>query len=99
MTLCFFFFSNNFIELYLSYSLLLNSFALAFAVVFRIFRVLLKTEINLGVCDNGQRCTSRKTIRISLAAGARSVLVALWDIDDKATMVFMGRFYQHLKRR
>ena len=32
-----------------------------------------------------------------LAAGARSVLVALWAIDDEATMEFMKRFYQHLK--
>ena len=35
--------------------------------------------------------------RAFLAAGARSVLVALWTIDDKATMVFMKSFYQHLK--
>ena len=34
--------------------------------------------------------------RAFLAAGARSVLVALWAIDDKATMVFMKSFYQHL---
>ncbi|XP_044168980.1 tetratricopeptide repeat protein 28-like [Acropora millepora] len=33
-----------------------------------------------------------------LAAGARSVLVALWAIDDEATMVFMKGFYQHLKK-
>ena len=32
-----------------------------------------------------------------LAAGARSVLVALWAIDDEATMVFMKSFYQYLK--
>ena len=35
--------------------------------------------------------------RAFLAAGARSVLVALWEIDDEATMVFMKSFYQHLK--
>ena len=34
--------------------------------------------------------------RAFLAAGARSVLVALWAIDDEATMVFMKSFYQHL---
>ena len=35
--------------------------------------------------------------RAFLAAAARSVLVTLWAIDDEATMVFMKRFYQHLK--
>ena len=35
--------------------------------------------------------------RAFLAAGARSVLVALWAIDDEATMVFMKSFYQRLK--
>mgnify|MGYP000686492410 FL=1 len=31
-----------------------------------------------------------------LAAGARSVLVTLWERDDQATMIFMKSFYQHL---
>ena len=35
--------------------------------------------------------------RAFLAAGGSSVLVALWAIDDEATMVFMKSFYQHLK--
>ena len=35
--------------------------------------------------------------RAFLSAGARSVLVALWSIDDEATMVFMKSFYQLLR--
>ena len=35
--------------------------------------------------------------RAFLAAGARSVLVAMWAIDDEATMMFMKSFYQRLK--
>ena len=36
--------------------------------------------------------------RAFLGAGARSVLVALWAIDDIATEKFMSRFYEHLVR-
>ena len=49
------------------------------------------TEVKLVVSHNGQTSTCRKTIRISLASFARSVLVALWNIDDKAAMVIMKR--------
>ena len=34
--------------------------------------------------------------RAFLCAGARSVLVSLWAIDDEVTLLFMRRFYQHL---
>ena len=34
--------------------------------------------------------------RAFVAAGARCVLVALWEIDDGATQEFMKRFYEHL---
>jgi len=36
--------------------------------------------------------------RAFLGSGARSVLVALWAIEDKATKQFMCRFYEHLVR-
>ena len=36
--------------------------------------------------------------RAFLAAGARSVLVTLWTIDDEATMLFMKSFHQHLRK-
>ena len=34
--------------------------------------------------------------RAFMGAGARSVLVSLWAIDDEATMEFMRSFYHHL---
>ena len=34
--------------------------------------------------------------RAFLGSGVRSVLVALWAIEDEATEQFMGRFYEHL---
>lgn len=33
-----------------------------------------------------------------LTAGARSVLVSLWPVDDQATSLFMRRFYENLTR-
>ena len=35
--------------------------------------------------------------RAFLGAGARSVLVSLWAIDDKATFEFMKFFYQNIR--
>ena len=34
--------------------------------------------------------------RAFLGAGARSVLVSLWALEDEATLEFMKRFYQYL---
>ena len=36
--------------------------------------------------------------RAFLGSGARSVLVALWSIEDEATKVLMDRFYEHCAR-
>ena len=56
----------------------------------------------LSCCHSGQgRILKGEGVvgiaRAFLAAGARSVLISLWAIDDEGTMVFMKRFYQHLK--
>ena len=55
----------------------------------------------LSCCHSAQGEVSSEGVvgiaRAFLGAGARSVLVALWSINDEATMKFMRRFYQHLK--
>ena len=56
----------------------------------------------LSCCHSAQgKVTADGVIGIGrafLAAGARSVLVSLWAIDDEATMEFMKCFYKHLGR-
>ncbi len=55
----------------------------------------------LSCCHSAQgKVTPEGVVGIArafLGAGARSVLVSLWAIDDEATMEFMASFYQHLK--
>ena len=56
----------------------------------------------LSCCHSGRGRISKGEgvvgiARAFLASGARSMLVALWALDDEATMVFMKTFYQHLK--
>ncbi|MEW6206790.1 MAG: CHAT domain-containing protein [Acidobacteriota bacterium] len=36
--------------------------------------------------------------RAFLYAGARSVVVSLWDVQDSSTAEFMKRFYRHLRK-
>ena len=54
----------------------------------------------LSCCHSGRgKITAEGAVGIArafLGAGARSVLVSLWAIDDEATMEFMRSFYQHL---
>ena len=56
----------------------------------------------LSCCHSatGQICSEGVVgiARAFLGSGARSVLVALWAIEDKATETFMRRFYEHLVR-
>ena len=56
----------------------------------------------LSCCHSGRgKVNAEEVIGISrafLGSGARSVLVALWALDDKATEQFMSRFYEHLVR-
>ena len=55
----------------------------------------------LSCCHSGRGQVKSEGVvdmtRAFLRAGARSVLVSLWAIDDEATMEFMKRFYQHLR--
>ena len=56
----------------------------------------------LSCCHSAHgKVTSDGVIGIArsfIGAGARAVLVALWAIDDEATLYFMKSFYQHLSR-
>ena len=55
----------------------------------------------LSCCHSGQGDVKAEGVvgiaRAFLGAGARSVLVTLWAVDDEATMELMKRFYQHLR--
>ncbi|XP_068726258.1 tetratricopeptide repeat protein 28-like [Montipora capricornis] len=57
----------------------------------------------LSCCHSGQGEVKSEGVvgiaRAFLSAGARSVLVSLWAIDDVATLMFMKCFYQHLADR
>ena len=54
----------------------------------------------LSCCHSGQgEIRAEGVVGIArgfLAAGARSVLVSLWAVDDEATFEFMKSFYEHL---
>ncbi len=54
----------------------------------------------LSCCHSGRGEVKAEGVvgiaRAFLGAGARSVLVSLWAIDDEATMEFMRSFYSHL---
>ena len=56
----------------------------------------------LSCCHSGQGEIKAEGVvgiaRAFLGAGARSVLVSLWAIDDEATMMFMKIFYRHLSK-
>ena len=54
----------------------------------------------LSCCHSGRGEIKKEGVigiaRAFLGSGARSVLVALWALDDTATEQFMSRFYEHL---
>ena len=56
--------------------------------------------VELSCCHSGRGEIKAEGVvgiaRAFLGAGARSVLVSLWAIDDEATLEFMKSFYRHL---
>jgi CHAT domain-containing protein len=55
--------------------------------------------VTLSACDTalGRNVGSEGVIGFAypfLAAGARSLLVSQWKVDDEATALFMGRYYR-----
>lgn len=54
----------------------------------------------LSCCHSGRGRVKAEVVvgiaRAFIGAGARSVLVTLWAIDDEATLEFMRSFYYHL---
>ena len=56
----------------------------------------------LSCCHSGRGKVTAEDVagiaRAFLGAGARSVLVRLWAIDDEATMKFKKSFYQHVRK-
>ncbi|XP_078380662.1 uncharacterized protein LOC144663550 isoform X1 [Oculina patagonica] len=66
-----------------------------------VLRVQLRARlVVLSCCHSGRGEIKSEGVvgiaRAFLGAGARSVLVSLWAIDDEATLEFMKSFYQHL---
>ncbi|KAK3748421.1 hypothetical protein QZH41_005764 [Actinostola sp. cb2023] len=55
----------------------------------------------LSCCHSGRGEVKAEGVvgmsRAFLAAGARAVVASLWAIADEATMIFMEKFYKHLK--
>ena len=55
----------------------------------------------LSCCHSGEGEIKAEGVigiaRAFMGAGARSILVSLWAIDDEATMEFMKIFYQHMR--
>ncbi|GJM45499.1 MAG: hypothetical protein DHS20C21_23410 [Gemmatimonadota bacterium] len=69
---------------------------------FEVLRSDLRADlVTLSACDTGRGRWSRGEGLIGLSrafriAGARSLVVSLWQVNDEATSEFMGRFYERL---
>ncbi|HFD39671.1 MAG TPA: CHAT domain-containing protein [Anaerolineae bacterium] len=69
--------------------------------VYDLYRLRLRASlVTLSACDTGQGTLRGRELlgltRGFLSAGAASVLVSLWAVDDRSTAALMGAFYRHL---
>jgi CHAT domain-containing protein len=58
--------------------------------------VLSACQTGKGKLEKGEGVSGLS--RAFLYAGAESVVVSLWNINDKSTALFMGYFYEYLAR-
>jgi CHAT domain-containing protein/tetratricopeptide (TPR) repeat protein len=75
----------------------------SFLSLFDLYELALPVELlTLSGCGTGLNVVAPNDEILGLTrgllyAGARSVLVTLWDVDDRSTAQFMASFYNHLR--
>jgi CHAT domain-containing protein len=74
----------------------------SYLTLYDLFQLQLPAEVvTLSGCSTGLNLVSSGDellglVRGLLAAGAQSLLLSLWDVNDRATTEFMELFYKHL---
>ena len=77
----------------------------SFLTLYDLYRLKLPVElVTLSGCSTGLNVVAAGDeliglVRGLLSAGARSLLLTLWDVNDRSTTEFMKAFYRRLSNR